>query len=73
MGLRAAYAAKNYEIRPKLGRSCRCMLMLGHGYEPGVDLVLLILQYSNVSIVSKLGREITLLDTTRHRSHSHRG
>ena len=34
-------------LRPKLGRSCRCILMLGHGYEPVVDFVLLILNYSN--------------------------
>ena len=38
---------KIYKIRPKLGRSCRCILMLGHGYEPVVDFVLLILNYSN--------------------------
>ena len=48
------YTSKINEIRPKLGRSCRCMLMLGHGYEPGVDFVL-ILQYSNVPIVPEFG------------------
>ena len=32
------------------GRSCRCILMLGHGYEPVVDFVLLILKYSNFPI-----------------------
>ena len=41
-----------HKIRPKLGRSCRCILMLGHGYEPVVDFVLLILQYSNFPISS---------------------
>ena len=53
MGPRAAYAAKNYEIRPKLGRSCRCMLMLGHGYEPVVDFVL-ILKFSNSLLVPNM-------------------
>ena len=26
------------KYRPKLGRSCRCIFMLGHGYESVVEL-----------------------------------
>ena len=27
-----------YNLRPKLGRSCRCIYMLGHGYESVVEM-----------------------------------
>ena len=30
---------RNLNFRPKLGRSCRCMKIQGHGYESVVDSV----------------------------------
>ena len=30
---------KTYSFRPKLGRSCRCMKIQGHGYESVVECV----------------------------------
>ena len=32
---------ENKTFRPKLGRSCRCMKIQGHGYEPVVNCVLM--------------------------------
>ena len=56
------YTYKIYKIRPKLGRSCRCILMLGHGYEPVVDFVLFILQCYKVPIYLKLLNSLTSLN-----------
>ena len=32
---------KNYKDRPKLSRSCRSIILLGHGYELVVESVLI--------------------------------
>ena len=51
-----------YKLRPKLGRSCRCICMLGHGYESVVESVLflardycylkvfIVLSFSNIPV-----------------------
>ena len=41
---------ENKTFRPKLGRSCRCMKIQGHGYEPVVTCVLICLKFVTVHV-----------------------
>ena len=40
---------ENYTFRPKLSRSCRCIIIQGHGYESVVDRVSILSHFQEPS------------------------